>query len=135
MKVEPVGEFGLKGIRRPLAACNVIAAIPPSTWIRRLCRSSRPTISRVERLAFEVIPNVVIGAGIWYLRHDEGLAVGVFTGDAVYLGPTFFWKISPIGRLADVATPQAARDIDVVISKRRFAMTSKSWISWLGAGS
>jgi hypothetical protein len=42
-----------------------------------------------------------------YLRHYEGLAVGDFTGDAVYLGPTFF----PIGRLADVATPQAARDI------------------------
>ena len=57
----------------------------------------------------------MIGADIWYLRHYEGLAVGAFTGDAVYLGPMFFWKISPIGRLADVATPQAARDIDVVI--------------------
>ena len=31
VKVEPVGEFELKGIRRPLAAYNVIAAIPPST--------------------------------------------------------------------------------------------------------
>ena len=26
MKVEPVGEFELKGIRRPLAAYNVVAA-------------------------------------------------------------------------------------------------------------
>jgi hypothetical protein len=31
VQVEPVGEFALKGIRRPLAAYNVIAAIPPST--------------------------------------------------------------------------------------------------------
>ena len=31
LKVEPVGEFELKGIRRPLAAYNVIAATPPST--------------------------------------------------------------------------------------------------------
>ena len=27
VKVEPVGEFALKGIRRPLAAYNVVAAI------------------------------------------------------------------------------------------------------------
>jgi adenylate cyclase len=29
--VEPVGEFELKGIRRPIAAHNVIAALPPSS--------------------------------------------------------------------------------------------------------
>ena len=46
-------------------------------------------------LAFQVIPNVVIGADLWYLRHYEGLGLGSFTGDAVYLGPTFFWKIGP----------------------------------------
>ena len=28
--VEPVGEFELKGIRRPVAAYNVLAALPPS---------------------------------------------------------------------------------------------------------
>ena len=46
-------------------------------------------------LAFQVIPNVVIGADLWYLRHYEGLSFGSFTGDAVYFGPTFFWKIGP----------------------------------------
>jgi hypothetical protein len=25
----------------------------------------------------------------------EGLDLGSFTGDAVYLGPTFFWKVGP----------------------------------------
>jgi hypothetical protein len=39
--------------------------------------------------------NVVIGVDLWYLRHYEGLAFGSFTGDAVYPGPTFFWKIGP----------------------------------------
>jgi class 3 adenylate cyclase len=28
--VEAVGEFELKGIRRPIAAYNVLAALPPS---------------------------------------------------------------------------------------------------------
>jgi hypothetical protein len=30
VKVEPVGEFELKGIRRPLAAYNVVGAISSS---------------------------------------------------------------------------------------------------------
>ena len=29
VRVEPVGEFELKGIRRPLAAYNVVAVMPP----------------------------------------------------------------------------------------------------------
>ena len=29
VKVEPVGEFALKGIRRPRAAYNVVAVMPP----------------------------------------------------------------------------------------------------------
>jgi hypothetical protein len=37
----------------------------------------------------------------------------------------------PLGTLAG---RKAGRDIDDVKSKRGFAMTSKSWISWLGAG-
>jgi hypothetical protein len=31
VKVEPVGEFELKGIRRPLAAYNVVAAVSTQT--------------------------------------------------------------------------------------------------------
>jgi hypothetical protein len=42
-----------------------------------------------------VIPNVVVGIDLWYLRHYEGTTLNSFTGDAVYLGPTFFWKINP----------------------------------------
>jgi len=46
-------------------------------------------------LAFQIIPKVVVGAELWYLRHYEGAAFNTFTGDAVFLGPTFYWKISP----------------------------------------
>ena len=46
-------------------------------------------------LAFQIVPNVVVGADLWYLRHDDGAAFNSFTGDAVYLGPTFYWKIAP----------------------------------------
>ena len=46
-------------------------------------------------LAFQVVPNIAIGADLWYLRHYDGAAFNSFTGDAVYLGPTFYWKIAP----------------------------------------
>ena len=52
------------------------------------------TVGASSALAFQVVPNVVIGADLWYLRHYDGMAFGSFTGDAVYLGPTLFWKIS-----------------------------------------
>jgi hypothetical protein len=46
-------------------------------------------------LAFQIVPNVVIGADLWYLRHYDGAAFNSFTGNAVYLGPTLYWKIAP----------------------------------------
>jgi hypothetical protein len=46
-------------------------------------------------LALQIIPKVVVGAEVWYLRHYEGVAFNTFTGDAIFLGPTFYWKISP----------------------------------------
>ena len=53
------------------------------------------TIGGSAALAFQIIPKVTVGAELWYLRHYEGLAFDSFTGDAVYLGPTFFWQIAP----------------------------------------
>ena len=46
-------------------------------------------------MAFQIVPNVVVGADLWYLRHYEGTLFDSFIGDAVYLGPTFYWKIEP----------------------------------------
>ncbi len=46
-------------------------------------------------LAYQIIPKVVIGADLWYLQHYEGIGFNAFTGDALYLGPTFYWQIAP----------------------------------------
>lgn len=51
------------------------------------------TIGGSVALAWQIIPNVAIGADLWYLRHYDGLTFRTFTGDAVYLGPTFYWRI------------------------------------------
>jgi hypothetical protein len=52
------------------------------------------TIGASAALAFQVVPNVVIGADLWYLRHYDGIGFTACTGDAVYLGPTLYWKIT-----------------------------------------
>jgi hypothetical protein len=52
------------------------------------------TVGVSSALAFQIVPNLVIGADIWYLRHYDGFAFNNFTGDAVFVGPTLFWKIS-----------------------------------------
>jgi hypothetical protein len=68
---------------------GTITGTNPTAW------DPESTFGVSSALAFQVIPNVVIGADVWYLRHYEGMAVGSFTGDALYLGPTFFWKLGP----------------------------------------
>jgi hypothetical protein len=57
--------------------------------------SKESTFGVSSALAYQIIPNVVIGADLWYLRHYDGTFFNSFTGDAVYLGPTFYWKIAP----------------------------------------
>ena len=57
--------------------------------------SSEATIGASSALAFQVIPNVVVGADLWYLAHFNGSGFNSFTGDSVYFGPTFFWNIAP----------------------------------------
>ena len=56
--------------------------------------SRESTFGVSSALAYQVIPNVVIGADLWYLRHYDGTTFNTFTGDAVYLGPTLYWKLS-----------------------------------------
>ena len=56
--------------------------------------TNESTFGASSALAFQIIPNVVVGADLWYLRHYEGLGFNSFTGDSIFLGPTLFWKIS-----------------------------------------
>jgi hypothetical protein len=67
---------------------GTITGANPTGW------DPESTIGVSSALAYQVVPNVVIGADLWYLRHYDGTNLNSFTGDAVYLGPTFFWKIS-----------------------------------------
>jgi hypothetical protein len=57
--------------------------------------NSESTFGVSSALAFQIIPKVTIGADLWYLRHYDGAVFNSFTGDAVYLGPTFYWQIAP----------------------------------------
>jgi hypothetical protein len=45
-------------------------------------------------LAVRLMPNVVVGAEGWYLRHHDSLTFAGFTGDAVFVGPTLYVKLS-----------------------------------------
>lgn len=45
-------------------------------------------------LAVRLMPNVVVGAEVWYLRHHDSLTFAGFTGDAVFVGPTLYVKLS-----------------------------------------
>jgi hypothetical protein len=45
-------------------------------------------------IASRPIPPLLVGAEIWYLRHYDGVAFNRFTGDAVYLGPTLYLRLT-----------------------------------------
>lgn len=57
--------------------------------------NNESTLGVSSALAAQIIPHVVVGGDLWYLRHYDGATFNAFTGDAVYLGPTFFWQIGP----------------------------------------
>jgi hypothetical protein len=52
------------------------------------------TLGVSTALAFRIIPDVVIGAELWYLRHYDGFDLAQFTGDAFFLGPTLYVQLS-----------------------------------------
>jgi hypothetical protein len=66
---------------------------PETTSAERSSWDDESTIGGSVALAWQIIPNVAIGADLWYLRHYDGLTFRTFTGDAVYLGPTLYWKM------------------------------------------
>ena len=67
--------------------------LPPRAAVGGGDKKSTLVVS--SALAFPIVPNVVVGVDLWYLRHYQGVAFNSLTGDAVYLRPTFFWKIAP----------------------------------------
>ena len=45
-------------------------------------------------MALQVHPGLLIGAEARYMRSYEGLAPNTFTGNALFLGPTFYARLS-----------------------------------------
>lgn len=46
-------------------------------------------------LSYQVAPKIFLGAEARYLRAYEGLGLGRYEGDALYLGPTFYTQLQP----------------------------------------
>lgn len=51
-------------------------------------------------LSFRIVPSVLVGGELWYLRHYEGAWLNHLTGSAIYLGPTLFVQLSSKAFLA-----------------------------------
>ena len=43
----------------------------------------KSTLGVSSALAFHIVPNVVVGVDLWFLRHCQSVAFNSFTGDAV----------------------------------------------------
>lgn len=98
----PVTNYGLENkleVDTELVAHRLYLAFnllyEPETTRANGVWQNESTVGGSSALAWQIIPNVAIGGDLWYLRHYEGLAFNSFTGDAVYLGPTFYWRIGP----------------------------------------
>lgn len=53
------------------------------------------TIGGSAALSIRLVPSVLVGAEVWYLRHFDDFALSAFTGDAVMLGPTLYVQFAP----------------------------------------
>lgn len=53
------------------------------------------TFGASAALSIRLVPNVLVGAEIWYLRHYDDFALSAFTGDAVMVGPTLYVRFTP----------------------------------------
>jgi hypothetical protein len=64
-------------------------------------------------LAYRIVPNMTLGAEVWYLRHYDGGWLNTFTGDAVYIGPTVSIKIARKMQLSAAWNTQVTgRDVE-----------------------
>ncbi len=52
------------------------------------------TLGFSSALAFRPIPALAIGAEIEYFRHYDAFGLSQLTGDALYIGPTFYYQLT-----------------------------------------
>jgi hypothetical protein len=53
------------------------------------------TLGGSAALSLRIMPDVVIGGEVWYLRHYDDIGLSAFTGDAVMMGPTLYVRFTP----------------------------------------
>jgi hypothetical protein len=68
---------------------------PEVTWTLADETVREATFGGSAALSLRVVPNVLVGGEVWYLRHYDSPALSAFTGDAVLLGPTLYVQITP----------------------------------------
>ena len=53
------------------------------------------TLGGSAALSLRIVPDVLVGGEVWYLRHYDSPTLSAFTGDAVMLGPTLYVQFTP----------------------------------------
>jgi len=81
-------------IKNRLYACFNTVYEPEVTRTSDGVTAREAQLSQSAALALRVLPNFVLGAEAWYLRHYDAANLTNFTGDAVLLGPTLFYALN-----------------------------------------
>ena len=92
-----------------MEAANADESKEPCTAFARRKSAERSSNFGVSgALAFQALPNLFLGAEVRYLRAYEGLALQHFRGEAVFVGPTLYAKLSDHLALSAVFSTQVA---------------------------
>lgn len=68
---------------------------PEYTWTAQDETVREATYGSSAALSLRIVPNVLIGGEVWYLRHYDSPGFSAFTGDAVMLGPNIYIQVTP----------------------------------------
>ena len=63
---------------------------PEVTWTAMDETVREATFGGSAALSLRIVPNVLVGGEVWYLRHYDSPTLSAFTGDTVMLGPTLY---------------------------------------------
>jgi hypothetical protein len=78
---------------RVYAAVNLIYE-PEITRVADGSWEKESTFGVTGAVSFRVLPELLIGAELDYYRHYDGLCFNTFSGDAIFIGPTLYYKFA-----------------------------------------
>jgi len=65
-----------------------ITRVADGSWERE------STLGFTGAVSFRVLPDLLVGIEADYYRHYDGTFLNQFTGDALFVGPTLYWKFA-----------------------------------------